>query len=86
MNNETLLMILTVVLAIWALIWKGLTLWHSAKNNQRNGFLIIFILVGLNTLGALEMIYLFRFAKKKVTVQDLINDFKHFFNLKKASK
>jgi len=43
-------------------------MWTAAKHGQRNWFIAILI---LNTLGILEIIYLFRFAKKRMTFQDL---------------
>lgn len=47
---------------IWSLIWKGLALWKSARNDDRYWFLA-FLLV--HTLGVLEILYLFVFAKTK---------------------
>lgn len=49
------------VLIIWSLIWKGLALWKSAELRQKYWFVIILI---LNTMGILEIIYLFAIAKK----------------------
>ncbi len=57
------------LLFIWQLLWKGLALWKSAKQNQRNWFIAIII---LNTLGILEIIYLFKFAKKPMKIQELM--------------
>ena len=54
--------IVFILLSIWALIWKGIALWKSSRNNQRNWF--IFLLV-LNTFGILEIIYIFYFSKPK---------------------
>lgn len=60
------------ILLIWTLIWKGIALWHSAKNSQKNWFIAIFVtLPFINTLGILEIIYLFKFAKKKLILNDL---------------
>lgn len=56
------------VVFIWALIWKGLALWRAAKNSQRNWFVVILV---LNTIGVLEIVYLFRFAKNKLTLKEL---------------
>ena len=49
-------------LIIWSLIFKGIALWRAARNHQRNWF-IAFLVV--NTLGILEIIYIFYFSKKK---------------------
>lgn len=56
------------VVYIWSIIWKGLALWKSAHLNQRNWFVAILI---LNTLGILDIAYLFYFAKKRMTLQEL---------------
>jgi len=53
---------------LWALLWKGLALWKASKNNQRNWFIVLLI---VNAIGILEIIYLFFFAKKKMTIKEL---------------
>jgi len=53
---------LLIVLLIWSVFWKGLALWHSARRMDVIWF-IIFLLV--NTIGILEIVYLFAFAKKR---------------------
>lgn len=53
---------LIIVLAIiWTLTWKGLALWRSAGLRQKYWFIAILL---INTLGILEIIYLFVVAKK----------------------
>ena len=47
--------------AMWSLIWKGLALWKSAKNNQKYWFVALLV---LSTIGVLEIIYLAFFQKK----------------------
>ena len=56
------------VLYLWSLLWKGLALWRAAQLKQRNWFVGILI---LNTLGILEIVYLFFFAKKKLKLKEL---------------
>ncbi len=56
------------VLLIWSIVWKGIALWNTSKNNQKNWFIAILV---INTVGILEIIYLFGFAKKKLTLSDL---------------
>lgn len=51
-----------LVLAIWEMIWKGISLWHSAKNKQKAWFIVIFI---INTMGILPIIYLLWFKPKE---------------------
>jgi hypothetical protein len=50
-------------LVIWSLFWKGLALWHAARRGQYWWFLILLV---VNTLGILEIVYLFFVAKLKV--------------------
>ncbi len=64
--------IMAFVLFLWTIFWKVVALWRSAKNNQRNWFIAIVIL-NLNTLGIVEIVYLFRFAKKRLTLNELKN-------------
>jgi len=68
MNSTVGPYILEFVIIIWSLAWKGVAMWAAAKHSQKNWFIAILI---LNTLGILEIIYLFRFAKKRMTFQDL---------------
>ncbi|MCX7779020.1 MAG: DUF5652 family protein [Patescibacteria group bacterium] len=51
---------------IWVLIWKGLALWRAARNNQQIWFVILLI---VNTLGLLEILYLFIISKKQTIEQ-----------------
>jgi hypothetical protein len=51
-----------VVLIVWSLIWKGIALWKAARNNQRNWFVALLV---INTVGILEIIYIFYFSKLK---------------------
>jgi len=52
------------LLLVWSLFWKGLALWRAAKENQKYWF-IAFLFI--NTVGLLEIAYLFLFAKEKLT-------------------
>jgi hypothetical protein len=49
------------VLVIWSLIWKGIALWKAARNSDKAWYIIILI---VNTLGILEIIYIYGFSKK----------------------
>ena len=51
-----------LLLSLWGLAWKGVTLWKSARNNQKKWFLALLL---VNTFGILEIIYLFYFQKNK---------------------
>ncbi len=51
---------LLVIIVIWSLAWKLTALWKSA----RNGSIIWFIVLGIvNTVGILEILYIFVFSK-----------------------
>lgn len=65
---------LDFIILIWALLWKGIGLWVAARNTQRNWYIAILL---LNTAGIIEIIYLFRFARKRMTLGDL-KFWKHF--------
>ncbi len=56
------------VLTIWTLLWKGIALWRSAKSDQKYWFIGMLI---LNTMGLLEIVYLFRYAKKRLTLAEM---------------
>lgn len=49
-----------IVALLWSLTWKGLGLWHSARRGQYWWFLAMLV---FNTLGILEIVYLFFVAK-----------------------
>jgi hypothetical protein len=67
------------LLFLWSIIWKGLALWNASKNSQRNWFVIMLV---LNTAGILEIIYLFRFAKKRMRLSDIKNGLGKIFYTK----
>jgi len=49
-----------VVLLIWTLFWKGLALWNASRRESRKWFVVLLV---LNTLGILEIVYLFFILK-----------------------
>ncbi len=50
------------VAMVWSAIWKGIALWKSGRNGQLAWFVVMFI---VNTIGILEIVYIFAFQKKK---------------------
>lgn len=68
LNNPSYTFLLLVFMA-WSLAWKGVALWKSARHHQRNWFILLLI---LNTLGILEIVYLFYFQRKEQ--QKTLND------------
>jgi hypothetical protein len=63
------LLVLIVVIAIWDLIWKGIALWRSGRNNHLGWFVVILI---VNTVGILPLVYLIWFDKSKKTEKKTI--------------
>lgn len=51
-----------VIILIWSLVWKGLALWKSSRKNSPIWFVILLV---VNTLGILEILYLFIFSELK---------------------
>ena len=49
-------------IVLWALFWKGLALWHSARRGSPWWFVILLL---VNMVGVLELFYLFFVAKLK---------------------
>jgi len=47
-------------LLTWSLAWKGLALWKSSQRREKIWFIVLLV---LNTLGLLEILYLFIFSK-----------------------
>lgn len=56
------------ILFILLLALNGYALWVASKNNQRNWFIVLLVVHGT---GILEIAYLFFFAKKKLTLNQL---------------
>jgi hypothetical protein len=55
------LFMLVLILA-WSAVWKFLALWKSARNNSLAWFIILAL---CNTVGILEILYIFVFSKMK---------------------
>ncbi len=51
-----------ILAAIWSLAWKGWALWLAARRGEKVWFIVLLV---LNTLGILEIIYIFAVAKQK---------------------
>jgi predicted membrane channel-forming protein YqfA (hemolysin III family) len=50
------------LLIVWSIIWKGIALWHSARNKQLVWYIALLI---INTVGVLEIVYLIFFKKEQ---------------------
>ena len=51
-----------IAVAIWTIAWKGTALWKAARNNSNVWFVVLLL---VNTMGILEIIYIFFFSKKQ---------------------
>lgn len=49
------------LVVIWSLIWKGIALWKAAREGSKPWFVILLI---VNTVGILEILYIYVFSKK----------------------
>lgn len=51
---------LIVLVMAWSLAWKGFALWRASKKNSVVWFVALLI---FNTMGILEILYIFLFSK-----------------------
>jgi hypothetical protein len=51
---------LLLIAAAWSLVWKGIALWKAARNGCKVWYLVLLL---INTLGILEILYIFVFSK-----------------------
>ena len=56
-QNPTLL----IILVVWTLPWKGVAMWKAARLKDKWWFIALLI---VNTLGILEILYIFVFSKR----------------------
>jgi methionyl-tRNA synthetase len=49
------------VIIAWAVIWKGIALWHAARGRQLAWYIALLL---IQTVGILEIIYLIFFRKR----------------------
>jgi hypothetical protein len=65
------------LLMVWSFIWKGIALWKASQNDSVPWFVALLL---VNTLGILELLYIFVFSKKtqrednKKTEEEIVND------------
>jgi methionyl-tRNA synthetase len=63
--SEPGLIALMVILVIWSSVWKGFALYRAGSNRSPIWFVVLFL---VNTLGILEILYLFIWGKKRAII------------------
>jgi len=53
-----------ILAAVWTIPWKGVALWRAARNKSLVWFVVLLI---INTLGILDIVYIFAFSKRAET-------------------
>ncbi len=53
-------MCLFALVLVWSFIWKGLSLWKSARKNSTIWFIVLLI---VNTVGILDILYIYVFSE-----------------------
>jgi methionyl-tRNA synthetase len=61
MSQQPLFAFFIVLIVLWSAIWKGFALYRAGANKSVPWFVVLFI---FNTLGILEILYLFVFSKR----------------------
>lgn len=72
-----------VLIFLWELFWKGIALWRASKLGQRNWFIAILV---ISSLGILEIVYLFKFAEKPLTIKEFKSWFSQILENKEKTK
>jgi len=62
---ENKLAYLLIAIALWSIPWKGFALWKSARRGESIWFIALLL---INTVGILEILYLFVFSNKRKVI------------------
>jgi hypothetical protein len=54
--------VMIFILILWVLPWKGVALWKAARKNNLWWFIVLLV---INTVGVLEILYIFVFSERK---------------------
>lgn len=60
--SQNQMFFIIIAVALWTIPWKGVALWKAARNRSKIWFIIILV---VNTLGILEILYIFLFSKNR---------------------
>ena len=77
-NDPKSNLIILLVTVLWVLPWKIYALWTASKNKQKIWFVVLVI---ANTVGILDIIYIFLIAKRRWS--DVKSSFLRFMSSKK---
>ncbi len=72
-----------VLVAIWSLVWKAFALWKAARRGETIWFAAMLL---LNTMGIIELLYLFVFSEPKGLLKDTSNTVKENDDMKKDTE
>ena len=75
MGGHSGINLLFIIIIIWSLAWKIYSTWIAAKHGDKKWFVALII---LNTIGILDIIYIFGVRHKKMS--DLDKAFRRFFS------
>jgi len=53
---------LIIIIGLWTLPWKAVALWKAARQGAKYWFVALLV---INTVGLLEILYIFIFSKKR---------------------
>jgi len=54
---------LLILVLVWSLVWKAIALWKAARKGHLVWFIILLV---VNTIGILEILYIFLFSEMKL--------------------
>ena len=57
-----LLGIAVIILVAWSVFWKGMALWKASREQHKAWFVVLLL---VNTIGILEILYIYVFSKMK---------------------
>lgn len=66
-NNPSIDLTILLIVFIWVMVWKGAALWVAAKKDSKKWFIALLI---LNTLGILEILYIYIFSRNKTITEN----------------
>jgi uncharacterized membrane protein len=55
-------LVILFVIILWSFVWKGIALWKAARRSSLLWFVILLL---TNTLGILEILYVYVFSEMK---------------------